>query len=172
MNFRAFRSYHCFPHRPQWAHLSTFFSRDADADTESSCLAYALAQLPARAFRSISICFSHYNPVHAEPLTELLAALVLIQCANLTITACLMGKHHTNVLMPPMYNPMAWNLTNLMIEGNLNYIPFHQLLFGASQLLEELALCSFKVTSTRCLWKMLLNMNTFPKLQSFQTMMS
>ena len=168
-NFRAFRSYHRFPHRPRRAHLSTFFSRDADADTEISCLAYALAQLPARTFRSISLCFSRYNPIHAEPLTELLAALVPIQCANLTITACLTGEHHTNILMPPMYNPMAWNLTNLTIEGNLNYIPFHQLLFGASQLLEELALCSLKATSTSCLWKMLLNTTTFPKLRSFQT---
>ena len=69
-NFRAFRSYHRFPHRPRRAHLSTFFSRDADADTEISCLAYALAQLPARTFRSISLCFSRYNPIHAEPLTD------------------------------------------------------------------------------------------------------
>jgi hypothetical protein len=167
-NFRAFRSYHRFPHRP-WRILSVFFSRDADADTELSCLAYALAQFPARAFRSISLCFPRYNLVRTEPLTELLAALVPIQCPNLTITASLTGKHDIDVHMPPVYTPMAWNLTNLTMEGNLNYTPFRPLLFGASQLLEELTLCSLKATSTSFLWEMLLNTTTFPKLRSFQT---
>jgi hypothetical protein len=165
-DFRVFRSYHRFPHRPR-AHLSAHFSRDADADTEISCLVYALAQFPARAFRSISLRFSRYNVIHATPLTELLAALVPIQCSNLTITACLTGEQHIDVLMP--YTPMAWNLTNLTIEGNLNYTPFRPLLFGASQLLEELTLCSLEATSTSFLWKTLLNTTTFPKLRSFQT---
>ena len=146
-NFRAFRSYHRLPHRP-WRILSAFFSRDADADTELSCLAYALAQFPARAFRSISLCFPRYNLVRTEPLTELLTALVPIQCPNLTITASLTGKHDIDVHMPPVYTPMAWNLTNLTMEGNLNYTPFRPLLFGASQLLEELTLCSLGATST------------------------
>jgi hypothetical protein len=166
-NFRVFRSYHRFPHRPR-AHLSAFFSRDVDADTELSCLVYALAQFPARAFRSISLYFSRYNLVHTEPLTKLLEALVPMQCANLTITACLTGEHHTNALMPPVYTPVAWNLTNLTIEGNLNFAPFRPLLFGASQLLEELTFRSLEATSS-FLWKMLLNTTTFPKLRSFQT---
>lgn len=168
-NFRVFRSYHRFPHRPWRAHLSAHFSRDAEADTEMLCLAYALSQFPAKAFRSISLHFSHYNLVCAEPLTELLAALVPIQCANLTISACLTGEHHIDVLMPPLYTPMAWNLTNLTIEGNLNYTPFQPLLIGASQLLEGLTLCSLGATSTSFLWKTLLNTTTFPKLRSFQT---
>src|SRR5882762_1762303 len=167
-NFRGFRSFHRFPHRRR-THLSALFSRDADADTELSCLAYALAQLPVRSFRSISLCFSRYNLIDAEPLTELFAALVPIQCANLTITACLTGEHHLDVLMPAMYTPIAWNLTNLTIEGNLNYTPFRPLLFGASQRLEELTLCSLKATSTSFQWKTLLNTTTFPKLRSFQT---
>ena len=123
-SFRVFRSYHRFPHRPWWPYLSTYFSRGADADTELSCLAYALAQFPARAFRSISLCFSRYNLVHTEPLTDLLAALVPIQCPNLTIMGRLTGEHHIDVLMPPLFIPMAWNLTSLTIEENLNYIPF------------------------------------------------
>jgi hypothetical protein len=171
-NFRVFRSYHRFPHRPHrpWrAHLSAFFSRDADTDAELLCLAYALAQFPAGAFRAISLCFSHYNLVHAKPLNELLAALVPIQCENLTITACLTGEHHIDVLMPPVDTPMAWNLTNLTIEGNLNNTPFRPLLFGVSQFLEELTLCSFQATSSNFLWKTLLKTTTFPKLRSFQT---
>ena len=166
-NFRAFRSYHCLPHWP-WHHLSAFFSRGADTDTELRCLAYALAQLPARAFCSILLCFSCYNLVRTELLTKLLAALVPIQCANLIITACLTAEHPIDVFMPPTYTPMAWNLTNLTIEGNLNYTPFQPLLFGASQLLEELTLRSLEATSASFLWKMLLNTTTFPKLRSFQ----
>lgn len=168
-NFRVFRSYHRFPHRPWRPYLSVHFSRDTDADTELSCLAYALAQFPAGAFRSISLCFSRYNLVHAEPLTELLAALVPIQCANLTITGPLTGEHHIDVLMPPVHTPMAWNLTSLTIEGNLNYTPFRPLLFGVSQILEDLTLRSLEATSTCLLWKTLLNTTTFPKLRSFQT---
>ena len=168
-SFRVFRSYHRFSHRPWWAHLSTFFSRDADLDTELSCLSYALAQFPARAFRSILLCFSRYNLVDTEPLTKLLAALVPIQCTNLTITACLIGDFYTDVLMPPAYTPMAWNLTNLTIEGNLDYTPFRPLLFGASQVLEELTLRSIEATSTSFSWKALLNTTTFPKLRCFQT---
>jgi hypothetical protein len=164
-NFRVFRSYHRFPHQPWRPHLSAYFSRDADADAELSCLAYALAQFPAGAFRSISLCFSRYNLVHAEPLTELLAALVPIQCANLTIT----GRLTSDVPMPPVYTPMAWNLTNLTLEGNVNYTPFRPLLFGVSQSLEELTLRSLEATSTSFLWKTLLNTTTFPKLRSFQT---
>lgn len=167
--FRVFQSYHRFPHRPRRLSLSACFSRDADADTELSYLAYALAQFPARAFRSISLCFTHYNLVHAERLTELLAALVLIQCENLSIMACLTGERHIDVLIPPVCTTMAWNLTNLTIEGNLNYTPFRPLLFGASQLLEGLTLRSFEATSTSFVWRTLLNTTTFPKLRSFQT---
>ena len=166
-NFKVFRSYHRFPRRPRRATLSAVFSRDADADTELSCLSYALSQFPATSFRSISLCFSRYSPIHAEPLTELLAALVRVQCASLTIMACLTDKHHIDILMPPAYTPMAWNLTNLTIEGNLSYIPFRPLLFGASQVLEELTLRSLKSTSTSDQWKMLLNTTTFPELRSF-----
>lgn len=165
--FRAFRSYHRFPHRPRQAYLSAFLSRDADTAAELSCLAYALAQLPARAFRSIALYFSCYNLVHAELLNELLATLVPIQCKTLVIMACLPGEHQIDVLMSPVYTPMAWNLTNLTIEGNLNYTPFRPLLFGASEVLEELTLCSLQATSTS-LWKTLLNTTTFPKLRSFQ----
>jgi hypothetical protein len=168
-DFRVFRSYHRFPHRPCRAHLSAYFSRDGDADAEILCLAYALAQFPARTFRSISLRLSRYNLIHPEPLTELLAALAPIQCSNLTITACLTGEHHVDVLMSPVYSPMAWNLTNLTIEGNLSYTPFRPLLFGASPLLEELTLCSLEASSTVFLWKTLLNTTTFPKLRSFQT---
>jgi hypothetical protein len=168
-DFRVFRSYHRFPYRPWRAHLSAFFSRDADADIELSCLAYALAQFPARPFRSISLYFSRYNLVHTKSLIELLAALVPIQCANLTITACLTDEHHLNVLMPPVHTPMVWNLTNLTLEGNLNFTPFRPLLFGASPFLEELTLRSLEATSTSSLWKMLLNTTTFPRLRSFQT---
>ena len=63
---------------------------------------------------------------------------------------------------------MAWNLTNLMIEGDLNNSPFRPLLFGVSQSLEELTLCSYQATSTNFLWRTLLKMIAFPKLQSFQ----
>jgi hypothetical protein len=166
-NFRVFRSYHRFPHRPWRPYLSAYFGRDADADRELSCLAYALAQFPAGAFRSISLCFSSYNLIHAEPLTELLTALVPIQCANLTITGRLTGEHHIDILMPPVYT--AWNLTSLTIEGNLNYTPFRPLLLGVSQLLEDLTLRSLEATTTSFLWKTLLNTTTFPKLRSFQT---
>jgi hypothetical protein len=162
--FRVFRSYHRFPHIPR-ALLSADFSRDADADTELSCLAYALEQFPARAFRSISLCFS--RPIHAEPLTELLSALVRIQCANLSINTTLTGEHHIDILMPTSM-PVAWSLTNLTLKGNLDYTPFQLLLFGASHLLEELTLRSLKATSTDFLWKTLLNTTTFPKLRSFQ----
>jgi hypothetical protein len=55
---------------------------------------------------------------------QLLAALVLIQCENLTITTSLRNEHYINIIMPPGYTPMVWNLTNLMIEGNLDYTPF------------------------------------------------
>ena len=168
-NFRVFWSYHRFQHRPWRAHLSAFFSWDADIGTELSCLAYALAQFPARAFGSILLCFPRYNLVNTEPLTKLLAALVPIQCANLTIMARLTGDLYTDVLMPPAYTPMAWNLTNLTIEGNLDYTPFRPLLFATSQLLEELTLCSLEAMSTSFLWKALLNTTTFPKLRSFQT---
>jgi hypothetical protein len=168
-NFRVFRSYHRFPRRPRQAYLSAFFSRDADTDAELFCLAYALAQFPARTFRTISLCFSRYNLVHAKPLNELLASLVRIQCENLNITACLTGEHHIDVLMPPVDISAAWNLTNLTIEGNLNNPLFRPLLFGVSPSLEELTLCSFHGTSTNFLWKTLLKMTTFPKLRSFQT---
>ena len=168
-NFRAFRSYHRFPLRPSQAHLFAIFSRDADTDAEVLCLAYALAQFPARAFRAISLCFSRYNLVHTKPLNELLAALVPTQCENLVITAHLTGEHHTDILMPSVDAPMAWNLTNLTIEGNLNNTPFQPLLSGVSQLLEKLTLSSFRATSTDFLWKTLLKMATFPRLQSFQT---
>jgi hypothetical protein len=167
--FRAFKSYHRFPHPPRKAYLSAIFSRDADTDAELSCLAYALARFPATAFHSISLCFFRYNLVLAERLNGLLAALVPIQCKSVTIMAFLPGEHHIDVLMPPVYTPMAWNLTNLTIEGNLNHIPFQPLLFGASDLLEELTLCSVQATSTSFLWETLLNTTTFPKLRSFQT---
>jgi len=164
--FRAFKSYHRFPHPPRYAYLSAVFSRE-DTDAELSCLAYALAQFPARTFRSISLYFTRYNLVHAEPLNEFLAALVPIQCKNLFIMALLPGVHRIDV--PPVYTPMACNLTKLKIEGNLNHIPFQPLLFGASEVLEELTLCSVQATSTSFLWKSLLNTTTFPKLRSFQT---
>ena len=167
--FKVFRSYHRFPHRPWRPHLFAFFSRDADADTELLCLAYALAWFPARAFRSISLCFSRYNLVHTEPLLELLAALELIQCDNLSITACLTHEHHIDVLFPPVSTPMTWNLTNLTIEGNLDYTPFQPLLFGTSQLLEQLTLRSLETTSTGFVWETLLSTTNFPKLRSFQT---
>ena len=166
--FRVFQPYHRFPHQPWWPYLCAFFSRDADVDTELLYLAYALAQFPARAFRSILLCFSHYNFVHAEPLTELLAALELIQCDNLSIRACLADKHYIDILFPSVYTPMAWNLTNLMIEGNLDYTPFQPLLFGTSHL-EELMLRSLETTTASFIWKMLLSMTNFPKLWSFQT---
>src|SRR5208282_3856084 len=163
--FRAFKSYHRFPHPPRYAYLSAVFSRE-DTDAELSCLAYALAQFPARTFRSISLYFTHYNLVHAAPLNEFLAALVLIQCKNLFIMALLPGVHCIDV--PQVYTPMACNLTKLTIEGNLNHIPFQPLLFGALEVLEELTLCTVQATSTSFLWKLLLNTTTFPKLRSFQ----
>lgn len=169
-NFRVFRSFHRFPRRPQRAHLSAFFSRDADADADAEllCLAYALAQLPAGAFHAISLCFPHYNLVHAKPLNDLLATLVQIQCENLNVS-CITGEHHIDVLMPPVDTPTAWNLTNLTIEGDLNNSPFRPLLFGVSQSLEELTLCSYQATSTDFLWRTLMKMITFPKLRSFRT---
>ena len=147
-----------------------FFSRDADADADAEllCLAYALAQLPAGAFHAISLCFPHYNLVHAKPLNDLLATLVQIQCKNLNVS-CITGEHHIDVLMSPVDTPMAWNLTNLTIEGDLNNSPFRPLLFGVSQSLEELTLCSYQATSTDFLWRTLLKMIAFPKLRSFQT---
>ena len=120
-SFRAFRSYHRFPHRPWQAHLSAFFSSDADTISELLCLAYALVQFPARAFRTISLCFSRNNLVHAKPLNELLAALVPIQCENLMFTTFLTGEYHIDVLMPPVDTHTTWNLTNLMIEGTKQY---------------------------------------------------
>jgi hypothetical protein len=77
-SYGVFKSYYCFPHPPQQAYLSTFFSMDANTDTELSCLAYALAQFPARVFGSISLCFSHYTVIYAQLLNKLLAALALI----------------------------------------------------------------------------------------------
>jgi len=169
--FQAFKSYHRFPFPdlPRHAYLSAYFSKDADADAEILCLAYALAQFRARTFRAITLCFYRYNLVHAEPLNKLLASLVSMQCGNLTITACLTGEHHIDVIMPPGYTPMVWNLTNLTIEGNLDYTPFQPLLFGASALLEKLTLRSFQATSTSFLWKTLLSTTTFPNLRSFGT---
>ena len=67
----ANRSYHRFPYPPRRAHLCAFFSSDADTDAELLCLAHALAQFPARTFRTILLCFSRYNLVHAKPLNEL-----------------------------------------------------------------------------------------------------
>jgi hypothetical protein len=64
-SYQVFKSYHCFSHPPWQAYLSTFFSMDANTDTELSCLAYTLAQFPARAFGSILLCFSHHTVVHA-----------------------------------------------------------------------------------------------------------
>ena len=168
--FRAFRSYHRFPHRTR-AILSAEFSRDADADTEFSCLAYALAQFPAKTFRCISLYFRRH-PIHAEPLTELLSALVRIQCSNLSINASYTGEHHIDILptsMPPMHTTsMAWNLTNLTIK-TLYYTPSQLLLqvFGASHLLKELTLCSGSLKATFP-WKTLLKTTTFPTLRSFQ----
>ena len=97
---------------------------DADTDTELSCLAYALAQFPASAFGSILLCFSHYALIHAQLLNELLSALAPVQCEHLAINACLTANQFIDVIMPPVYTPMVWNLTNLMIEGNLNYTLF------------------------------------------------
>jgi hypothetical protein len=111
-------------------------------------LSIHLSAVSTRALCSISLCFPHYNLVHAELLNKLLVALVLIQCENLTITTSPRGKHHIDVIMPPGYTPMVWNLTNLMIEGNLDYTPFQPLLFGASVLLKELTLCFFQATFT------------------------
>ena len=113
---------------------------DANTDTELSCLAYALVQFPARAFSSILLCFSHYTVIYAQLLSKLLAALALIQCDNLAIHTCLTADQYIDGIMPPVYAPMVWNLTSLMIEGNLNYTPFRQLLLGALVLLEELML--------------------------------
>ena len=168
-SYWVFKSYHCFLHPPQQAYLSTFFGMDANTDTELLCLAYALVQFPARAFGSISLCFSHYTVIHAQLLNKLLVALAPIQCENLAIHACLTANQYIDGIMPPAYTPIIWNLTSLTIEGNLNYTPFRQLLFGASALLEELTLHSFQATSTTSLWKMLLNTTTFPNLQFFQT---
>ena len=166
-SYRVFKSYHYFLHPPWQAYLSAFFGMDANTDTQLSCLAYALAQFPARAFGSISLCFPHYTVIHTQPLNESLAALAPIQCENLAIHTCLTANQYIDGIIPPVYTPTVWNLTSLTIEGNLNYTPFQQLLFGASAPLEELTLHSFQATSTTSLWKMLLNTTTFPNLQFF-----
>ena len=120
-SYQVFKSYHCFPHPPWQAYLSAFFGINANTDTELSCLAYALAQFPARAFSSISLYFSHYALIYTQPLNKLLAALAPIQCKNLAIDACFTADQYIDVIMPPVYTPMVWNLTNLTIEGNLDY---------------------------------------------------
>ena len=94
-SYRVFKSYHHFLHPPWQAYLSAFFSMDANTDTELSCLAYALVQFPARAFGSISLCFSHYTVIHAQPLNKLLAALRTLHsptCSART-PSCLCGVH-------------------------------------------------------------------------------
>jgi len=146
-----------------------FFQQGCGHRCRIIVLSICLSAVSCQGFCAILLCFSCYNLVHAKLLNKLLAALVLIQCENITIMAHLTGKHHIDVLMPPVDTPMVWNLTNLTIEGNSNNTPFQQLLFGVLQLLEELTLFSFQAPSTNFLWKRLLKTTTFSKLWSFQT---
>ena len=167
-DFDVFRSYHRSQNLPLHASLSA----EIDSNIQAKSLAYALAHLPTKTFATISLCFTHHDSrLGQQPLSELLTALVPMQCSKLDISVCLgdLGdRHHADISIAPIFTPMAFHLTDLKLDGDLGTTFFQPLLCSAAPSLEILTLLSFTGNPNHIFpaegWKALLGSGEFPRL--------
>ena len=127
---------------PLHASLSAFLNK-IDSNILAKSLAYALAHLPTNTFATISLCFTRHSCLSPQSLSELLTALGSMQCSKLNISACLGDQHHSNILIAPIFTPMAFHLMDLKLDGDLSTTFFQPLLCCMAPSLEVLRLLSF-----------------------------
>ena len=143
-----------------------------DSNIRARSLVYALAHLPAKTFASVSLCFTRHSRLGPQPLSELLMALVPMQCSKLSISACLGDQYHLNISMAPIFTPMAFHLTDLKLDGDLSTTFFRPLLCCTAPSLEALTLLSsngdpnYKFSAEG--WKGLLGSGEFPRLHQLK----
>ena len=168
-DFDVFRSYHRSQNLPLRASLSAFFD-EIDSNIQAKSLAYALAHLPTKTFFSVSLSFTRHSRLGSQPLSELLTALVPMQCSKLSISACL--GEHSNDSIAPIFTPIAFHLTHLKLDGDLNTTFFQPLLCCTAPFLEALTLLSFNGDPNYIFpvqgWKDLLGSGEFPRLRQLK----
>jgi len=172
-DFDGFRSYHRSQNLPSRASLSAFFD-EIDSNTQAKSLAYALTHLPTKTFATISLCIPRHTHLGLQPLSELLTALVPMQCSKLGVSACLGDQHHSDISIAPIFTPMTfhWHLTDLKLDGDLSTTFFRSLLRCTAHSLEALTLLSFNGDPNHTLpaegWKALLGLGEFPRLRQLK----
>jgi hypothetical protein len=168
-DFDVFRSYHRSQNLPLRASLSAFFN-ETDSNVRAKSLAYALAHLPTKTFSTISLSFTRH--LDLQPFSELLTALVPMQCSKLGISACLGDQHHSDILIAPIFTPMANHLTDLKLDGDLSTTFFQPLLCCTAPSLETLTILSFNGDPSHIFpaegWKALLGSGEFPRLRQLK----
>ena len=107
-----------------------------------------------------------------QPLSELLTALVPMQCSKLDISACLGDQHYSDISIAPIFTPMTFHLTDLKLDGDLGTTFFQPLLCCMASSLEALTLLSFNGDPNPIFpvegWKALLGSGEFPRLRQFK----
>ena len=170
-DFDVFRSYHRSQKLPLRASLSAFFN-EKDSNVRAKSLAYALAHLPTKTFATISLSFTRHSRLDLQPFSELLTALVPMQCSKLDISACLGDQHHSDILIAPNFTPMAFHLTDLKLDGDLSTTFFQPLLCCTAPSLEALTILSFNGDPNHIFpaegWKALLGSGEFPRLRQLK----
>ena len=168
-DFNVFRSYHRSQNLPLHA---SFFNEIQNIQVES--LAYALVHLLTKTITSVSLCFPHHSRPGLQPLSQLLTALLSMQCSRLSLSACL-GDHHSNTSIAPMaaiFTPLAFRLTDLKLDGDLSTTFFQALLCCTAPSLEVLTLLSFNGDPNHIFpvegWKALLDSGEFPRLRQLK----
>ena len=93
-----------------------------------------------------------------------------MQCSKLSISACL--GEHSNDSIAPIFTPVAFHLTHLKLDGDLNTTFFQPLLCCTAPFLEALTLLSFNGDLNYILpvegWKGLLGSGEFPRLRQLK----
>lgn len=167
-DFDAFRSYHRSQNLPSHASLSAFFN-EIDLNIQAKSLAYALAHLPTKTFTSVYLWVARHSRLGPQPLSELLTALVPMQCSTLSISACLEDyQSDISLLVAPIFTPMAFDLTNLKLDGDLSNTLYQHLLRCTAASLEVLTLLSSIGNPNHIFpadgWNALLGLGEFPRL--------
>ena len=172
-DFDAFRLYHRSQNLPLHASLSAFFN-EIDSNIQAKSLAYALAHLPTKTFTSVNLWVARHSPLGPQSLSELLTALVPMQCSTLSISACLEDQHQSDISIAPIFTlaPMAFRLTNLKLDGDLNTTFYQPLLLCTASSLELLTLLSFNGNPNYMFpadgWNALLGSGEFPRLRQLK----
>lgn len=95
-----------------------------------------------------------------------------MQCSKLSVFACLGNQYHSDISIAPIFTPMAFDLTDLKLEGDLSTTFFRSLLCCTAHSLESLTLLSANGDPNHTLpaegWKALLGLGEFPRLRQLK----